>query len=110
VPVKITPLTETSETLRDPSSDRADYYVATLESGSKPRSYTGLIVDLTWLLEEGPCLYVGDVQAGPIREVSPTSNINGGVVESFYFRYIVSGPFKDDFMFGKFDESICMKH
>jgi hypothetical protein len=112
VPVRITPFSQfPGETLRNANNNEADFYVATIESidPPQPRSFTGRIIDLTWLLEEGPCLYVGDVQAGgPIREVDLPSNVNDGVIQSISQTYMVSGPFDDNFMFGKFDQSICV--
>jgi hypothetical protein len=117
VPVQITPFSLfPDETLRDPSSDVTKYFVATIASTipSPSRSFTGPIRDFTWLSEESPCLYVGDVQAFRIREVNaitrantPTK-VNDGVIEFFFTEYIVSGPFEDDFMFGMFDPSMCM--
>jgi hypothetical protein len=108
--------------MRDPSSDITQYYVATIASTipSPSRSFTGLIVDKTnyklswpWLVEDGPCLFVGGSQADSIREVNALSKantpskVNDNVIESFFLRYIVSGPFNDDFMFGMFDQSMC---
>jgi hypothetical protein len=111
VPVQITPFSDVpNETLRDVNSDEADYYVATVAStiSPKPRSFSGRIINLTWQLEEGPCLYVGDVQAGPVREIDYPSKVNDGVIEGSYTQYRVSGPFDGDFTFGEFDQSICM--
>jgi hypothetical protein len=101
------------ETLRDVNSATSHYLVATIASTipSPSRSFTGRIMDLTWLGEEGPCLYVGDSHAaGPIRAVNLPSKVNDDVIEGAFSKttYRVSGPFDDNFIFGMFDQSMCV--
>ena len=71
---------------------------------SEIRSYTGMLSLLTWELEEGPCLYVGDSQSDRIYEIEYP---NDRVIEGLYTDYIVSGSFAEDFPFGLFDEEMC---
>jgi hypothetical protein len=108
--VRITPFSQFSgETLTDASSDITQYFVATIASTipSPSRSFTGPINPLTWLREEGPCLYMGDSQAFRAGEISFPSDVNDGVIEAIDVTYMVSGPFDDPVIFGMFDENMC---
>ena len=77
-------------------------FVVNITSGS--RSYVGVLGQLTWELEEGPCLYVGDSQSDSIAEIKRP---NDSVIEGVYSDYIVSEAFSGDFDFGKFDDAKC---
>lgn len=91
-------------TLRD-GSPATNRYVINITTDSTSRSYTGWLYDLTWEFEEGPCLYVGNRQSGPIYEVRTP---NDGVIENIYSDYQVSSAFsEEDYVFGLFDESMC---
>ena len=69
------------------------------------RSYTGWLYDLTWEFQEGPCLYVGNRQAGPIYEVMDP---NDNVIEDRYKNYKVDSAFSEEgFDFGIFMEERC---
>ena len=87
-------------------STAVDRYVVNITTGNKPRSYTGWMYDLTWDHSEGPCLYVGNRQSGPIGEVTDP---NDPVIESLYTSYRVPGAFDEgeDYKFGMFDNSKC---
>lgn len=70
------------------------------------RAYTGIMHGTTWDHSEGPCLYVGNRQSGPIMEVTDP---NDPVIESLFTNYQVRQPFVEDtnFKFGRFQESKC---
>ena len=61
-------------------------YVINLSSTREERSFTGLYYDLTWEFEDGPCLYAGNRQAGPIYEIVEP---NDPVIEGRYGEYVV---------------------
>ena len=80
-----------------------DRYI--LNFPSLDRSFTGRLHHLTWEFEEGPCLYVGNRQAGHIYEVTDP---NDGVIEELYSDYKVSSAFSEEnYAFGLFDENRC---
>ena len=69
------------------------------------RSLTGLLEDLLWEGGEGPCLYAGNSQGGPIYEVE---NPNDPVIEGVYKDYRVQGLFEESqYVFAQFDETKC---
>ena len=72
----------------------------------EPRTYTGWLYELTQSFEEGPCLYVGNRQAGPIYEVTDP---NDGVIEGGYKSYRVPSAFsEEEYAFGLFNEDRCI--
>ena len=71
---------------------------------SSPRSFTGVLYDLTWEFESKQCLYVGNRQGGPIGEVDDE---NDSVIEGSYQDYRTGGPFDTDFVYSHFDKSKC---
>jgi hypothetical protein len=76
-----------------------------MSSLAVPRAYTGWLYDLTWEFKEGPCLYVGNRQSGPIYEVIDP---NDGVIENMYKDYRVDSAFsEEDYVFGLFSEDRC---
>ena len=82
-------------------------YVINITSSlsGEERSYTGWLYDLTWSFEEGPCLYVGNRQAGPIYEVKDP---NDPIIEGRYSEYLVKDLFsEEDFMYTLFKEENC---
>ena len=82
-----------------------DRFVVNITAGSKQRSFTGWLYDLTWDHSEGPCLYVGNRQSGPIGEVLDP---NDPVIESLYSNYRVASAFDEgEYQFGMFDDSKC---
>jgi len=84
--------------------DRFVVNITTVEG--KQRSFTGWLYDLTWDHSEGPCLYVGNRQSGPIGEVL---NPNDPIIESLYSNYRVTGAFDEgEYQFGMFDDSKCV--
>ena len=77
--------------------------LTTYPTGS--RSFTGQLHRLTWEAEEGPCLYVGSRQSGPVYEVV---HPNDAVIASIYSDYRVDGAFSEEnYSFGMFDEDRC---
>ena len=87
-------------------SPAVNLYVVNITSGNEPRGYAGWFHDLTWDFEEGPCVYVGNRQGGPIHEVESPS---GSVIESNYKDYQVSGAFSEEgYPFGMFAEEMCI--
>lgn len=87
-------------------SEANNMYIINITTNSRSRSYVGWFYDLTWDFGEGPCLYVGDRQAGPIHEVMEP---NDGVIESMYKDYLVSDAFSEDgYVFSMFKEERCI--
>lgn len=100
VPVTITPFT--GENVFGQTAD--DTYVLNITTISQQRLYVGVLGRLTWEVEEGPCLYVGDSQSDSTYEFEDP---NDSVIEGLYTDYIVSEGFGDDFKFGLFDVDKC---
>ena len=99
-------VTEFTGQLRSGDQATGRYILNLTTPGSEPRSFTGWFYDLTWEFEEGPCLYVGNRQGGPIYEVRDP---NDEVVAELYREYQVNGAFsEEDYSFGMFDESNCI--
>lgn len=104
IPVRVSPF---AGVLRGRGSAEGRYTVNLTRPGStRVASFTGFFYDLTWEFEEGPCLYVGNRQGGPIYEVrEPNDRIIEG---SSYKDYIVPGLFSErDYTFGRFNNSLC---
>ncbi len=82
-------------------------YIVNITAHGVTRAYTGIMHGTTWDHSEGPCLFVGNRQSGPIVEVN---NPNDPVIQDLYTDYQVKQPFgeDDDFKFGMFDESKCV--
>jgi hypothetical protein len=101
IPVELSPF---NGELRNDSQSQ-DLYVLNMTSLTIPRAYTGWLYNQTWEFEEGPCLYVGNRQSGPIYEaVDP----NDGVIENIYRDYRVNSAFSEDnYVFGLFVENRC---
>ena len=89
-----------------PASDRYVINMTTSGGGTEEtRSYIGWLYGYTWEFQEGPCLYVGSRQGGPIYEVDTP---NDNVIEEGYERYRVDSAFSEDgFSFGIFAEDRC---
>ncbi len=68
------------------------------------RTFTGILLDLTWELEYDPCIYAGNFQAGAHPEVLEP---NDPVIEGDYKEYIVDSLFGTAFTYGRFDEDVC---
>ena len=81
-------------------------YVINLSTNEKERSFTGWYYDLTWEFQDGPCLYAGNRQAGPIYEIQEP---NDPVIEGRYNEYMVDSAFSEDkYSFGLFNENGCV--
>lgn len=101
IPVTISPYTGP---LRS-GSRILDRYVINITSGHHPRSFTGYMHHFDWDFDETHCLYVGDMQAGPIYEVEKP---NDPVIEGDYRDYEVENGFSErDYKFGLFNEARC---
>lgn len=100
VPVSIGPFTG-ENIYGDPVENT---YILNITTPTDKRSYTGILSLLTWDLEEGPCLYVGDSQSSSIYEIS---HPNDAVIEGIYSDYKVTDAFMEDFAFGQFDGEMC---
>ena len=92
-------------TLRAGISGENRYEIDFNRDGSPRRVFTGYFYQLTWDQREGPCLYVGNRQGGPLFEVlSP----NAPVIEGTYADYRVAGAFDETgFTFTRFDGTQC---
>ena len=80
-------------------------YVINLSSptSGEERSFTGLY---TWDFQDGPCLYAGNRQAGPIYEIQEP---NDPVIEGRYNEYMVDSAFSEDnYSFGLFYDNRCV--
>ena len=79
---------------------RTDDYVITVHHpDSPPRSFVGLRYPLTWGHGDRVCYYVGNPQAGPLREVSDP---NDSVIEGVYHDYKVDSLFATDYIYSHF--------
>jgi hypothetical protein len=102
IPVEVTPF---NGELRN-GRQAEDRFILNMSSLAVPRAYTGSLEALTWELKEGPCLYVGNRQSGPIYEVT---NPNDGVIENIYRDYRVDSAFSEEnYIFGLFNEDRCV--
>ncbi len=82
-------------------------YVINLSSptSGEERTFTGWYYDLTWEFEDGPCLYAGNRQAGPIYEIQEP---NDSVIEGRYKEYMVNSAFSEvEYTYGLFNEDRC---
>ena len=85
-----------------------EHYVINITSSmtQQSRSFTGRLYDLTWSFEDGPCLYAGSSNAGPIYAVKDP---NQSVIEGNYFHYLVPDLFSEEgFEYGLFQEELCL--
>lgn len=76
-----------------------------ITSGNQPRSFTGFIYSRNWVGEKQPCLYAGDMEAGPVNYVARPDD---GVIEGTYKDYETQGAFSErKYKFGLFNEDKC---
>lgn len=68
------------------------------------RQFVGRHYDLSWSRDFEDCLYVGNRQGGPIREVDFP---NDPVIEGHYTDYIVTGGFQTMFKYSVFNSTYC---
>ena len=103
IPVEVTPF---EGQLRG-GGQAENRFIVNMSSLAVPRIYTGWLDDRTWESEDGvPCLYVGNIQGGPIYEVT---NPNDGVIENRYSDYKVESAFSEEnYAFGLFSEDRCV--
>ena len=104
VPVRVSPYTGEIEPW---NSTEVHYVVNVTRPGTNNMaSFTGLLFDYTWESEKGPCLYVGDRQGGPDREIqNPNDRVLDG---SSYEDYKVPNLFSESgYRFSRFDASQC---
>ncbi len=82
------------------------WYIVSVTTGATTRSYAGRLHRITWDKSREPCLYVGNIQSGPIAEVLDP---NDPVIEGSFTEYVVKNPFYEDenYTYGKFNESKC---
>ena len=97
-------MTKYTGLLSDGSPSQNRYIVNFTRPGSEPRAFTGYFHQLTWDFKEGPCLYVGNRQAGPIAEVDDP---NQSIIEGTYRDYRVANAFQTDYEFDLFSEDRC---
>ncbi len=99
--VSVTPFTGVDRN-GNPAPNR---YVINLSSpiSGEERSFTGYF---TWDFEDGPCLYAGNRQAGPIYEIQEPNDL---VIEGRYNEYVVDSAFSEDsYAYGMFRENMCV--
>ena len=96
IPMTVVPYTG----LFDGKNDTGLAYTVTISPpGSNTRSFVAHWDDHKWDYREEPCLYVGNGQGGPIREVAN----DGTVIEGKYSDYIVNALFSVNLKESKFD-------
>ena len=102
IPVGITPyIGQTVDGTPEPST----LYIVNITTNTNTRLYVGRLHQVGWEGRPGPCLYVGNRQAGRIAEIEQP---NDGVIEGNYMNYRVSSAFSEEnYMFGLFSESRC---
>ena len=72
VPVTIAPYTG----LLYNSNPAVGQYIVNITTNSRTRTFTGTIYGTTWDYSDGPCLYVGNSQAGPSAEVENPNTLS----------------------------------
>lgn len=83
----------------------ANYYtIAVAHPRGSHRQFVGRHYDLSWSRDVEDCLYVGNRQGGPIREVDSP---NDPVIEGHYTDYIVTGAFQTMFKYSVFNSTYC---
>ena len=83
-----------------------DYYVVSIKhSSSTERQFVGYYYGVTWDFERRDCLYSGNSQGGPIREVE---NPNDSVIEGHIGDYELDGLFNTEFKYSAFNSSSCI--
>ena len=102
VPIDLSPF---NGTVRPGSSGENRYEIYFERDGSPRRVFTGYFYPLTWEQKEGPCLYAGNPQSGPIFEIlSP----NDPVIEGTSADYQVPSAFNETgYIFSRFDAGQC---
>ena len=86
--------------------ERSSRFTITVDHPDAPsRVFSGLLQDINWEFQEGPCFYVGNQQGGTIYEVEEP---NDSVIEGSYEDYRVGSPFETAFTFNRFEESRCL--
>ena len=99
VPVGITPYTGLTI---DGTPEPSTLYIVNITRGTSTRRFVGHLHKVGWEGRPGPCLYVGNRQAGGIVEIEQP---NDGVVEGDYKDYQVSSAFSEEnYKFGLFNE------
>ena len=102
VPIQLTLF---NGTLRDGVEFPNGYIINVTRTGSPQRVFAGQFNRLTWDRLSGPCLYCGNLQAGPIYEVLDP---NDPVIEGSYRSYRVPSAFDETgYQFGRFEGSTC---
>ena len=88
-------------------AQRNDDYVITVNhpNSDKPRSFVGLMANVTWEFEQRVCYYVGNGQGGEISEVAKP---NDPVIQGEYSEYKVGSLFSAGFMYSNFDDARCI--
>lgn len=83
-----------------------DYYVVSItHSSSAERKFVANYYDVTWDFEKRDCLYCGNSQGGPIREVDSP---NDSVIEGHYSEYELDGLFDTAYKYSAFNSSMCV--
>ena len=90
----------------DCTDGSCDYYiVSVMHPSSVERKFVGNYYGVTWDFEKRSCLYSGNSQGGPIREVDSP---NDSVIEGYIGDYEVSGLFDTQFKYSAFNTSACI--
>ena len=93
----------------DPNDPSRNFtrFVINMTRGDPPgyKAFTGVFYPLSWEFKDQPCIYAGNRQGGPIHEVLDP---NDPVIEGTYRDYVVDGLFETEYVFGRFNESLCL--
>jgi hypothetical protein len=81
------------------------YTVKVTPPDSTPRQFVAEYGSYLWSYTQTPCLYAGNRQGGPLREVK--DGPNDSAIEGLYRDYIASDFFATDHTYNRFDNSRC---
>lgn len=96
VPISLVPYTGQ---YRGQPVTTGDFYVVSLATKPRPRRFVAHWNAVSWDFREGPCLYAGSSNGGPVREVVAP---NDAVIEGIHTDYIVKSTFSTSFKYSRF--------
>ena len=87
-------------TAEDKITPAPDHYAVTVNAPGETRRFFAWKHSRTWDMEGVSCLYSGNVQGGPLYEVT---SISDPVIQGTYTDYTVSGLFHSEYRYAKFN-------
>lgn len=70
------------------------------------RTFVAELYTFTWEPRQQVCFYAGNIQGGRLAEITD-ENFNDPVIEGSYKDYIVGGLFEHEFVYSRFNGSMC---